>query len=316
MALPTSTHSSYTAIGNRESLADIIYNISPEETPFISSIPHVSASAVYHEHQTDSLAAAASNAVLEGDDATTTAAVPTVRIGNYCQISDKVPRVTGTQRVVNSAGRGDELDYQIMKMGKELKRDMEFALVGLNNAKVAGNATTARECGSVLSYIATNDDLGAAGSPASPTGTGVDARTDGTQRAFAEADLETVLAGCWDSGGNPDSIMLGSFNKQAMSAFTGNATRNIDNKDKTLIASIDIYVGDFGQLAVRANRFQRGRDALVIDTDMWALATLRAFQEVPLSKTGDSDRVQLISEYTLESRNEAASGMVADLTTS
>ncbi len=314
MALPTDTHSTYDAIGNREDLSDVIYNISPEETPFISSIPHVDASAVLHEWQTDSLAAAASNVVLEGDDATTTAAVPSVRLTNVAQISDKVPRVTGTQRAVNSAGRGDELDYQIMKMGAELKRDMELAFVGLNNAKVAGNATTARECGSILSYIATNDSLGAGG--ASPAGTGADARTDGTQRAFTETLLEGVLADAWDAGGNPDCIMLGSFNKQAMSAFTGNATRNVDSNDKKLVTSIDIYVGDFGQLAVKANRFSRARDGLVIDTDMWALASLRAFQEVPLSKTGDSDRVQLISEYTLEARNEASSGLVADLTTS
>ena len=314
MAQPTNTHSSYDAAGNREDLADIIYDISPMDTPFISSIPHVGASATNHEWQTDSLAAAAANAVIEGDDATTTAAVASVRAGNYLQISDKVPRVSGTQRVVDSAGRGDELDYQIMKQGKELKRDMEFANVGVNNAKVAGNDTTARELGSVQSWIATNDDFGTSG--ASPTGDGTDARTDGTQRAFAEADLKTALSAAWDAGGEPDLIMVGSFNKQAMSSFTGGATRTVDASDKRLTAAIDVYVSDFGELSVVPNRFMRSRDCLIIQTDMWALASLRAFQEVPLSKTGDSDRVQLISEYTLEARNEAASAGVFDLTTS
>ena len=314
MAQPADTHSTYDAIGNREDLSDIIYDISPMDTPFISSIPHVAANATNHEWQTDSLAAAAANAVIEGDDATTTAAVASVRLGNYLQISDKVPRVSGTQRVVDSAGRGDELDYQIMKQGKELKRDMEFANVGVNNAKVAGNDTTARELGSVTSWIATNDSIGATG--ASPTGDGTDARTDGTQRAFTEALLTPILASIYDAGGEPDLLMCGSFNKQAMSAFTGNATRNVNASDKRLTAAIDVYVGDFGEITVVPNRFMRSRDALIIQTDMWALASLRAFQEVPLSKTGDSDRVQLISEYTLEARNEAASGGVFDLTTS
>jgi len=314
MAQPADTFSTFDAIGNREDLSDIIYDISPIQTPFISGIPHITATATLHEWQTDVLAAAADNAVIEGDDATTTAAVPTVRLNNVRQISDKVPRVTGTQRVIDSAGRGDELDYQIMKMGKELKRDMERALCGVNNAKVTGDDSTASELGSTLSYINSNTSFGATG--ADPTGDGTDARTDGTQRAFAEADLKSVIAGIWDAGGEPDLIMLGSFNKQAMSSFTGGATRTVDAADKRLTAAIDVYVSDFGELSVIPNRFVRTRDAQVFQTDMWAMASLRSFMEVPLAKTGDSDRVQLLSEYTLEARNEAASGGIFDLTTS
>ena len=211
MAQPADTFSSYDAVGNREDLADVIYDISPMDTPFMSSIAKVNASATFHEWQTDSLAAASStNAVIEGDDATTDASTPTVRLGNYTQISDKVPRVTGTQRTNDSAGRGDELDYQIMKRAKELKRDMEASLTA-NNARVAGNDTTARELAGVPAWLATNTSFGAGG--ADPTGDGTDARTDGTQRAFAEADLRDVLAKCWDEGGNPSLIMTGSFNK-------------------------------------------------------------------------------------------------------
>lgn len=314
MGLPTDTFTTYDAIGNREDLSNIIYDISPTETPFMSGIARTPATATNHEWQIDALAAAsATNAVLEGDDATTTASIPTSRVGNITQISDKVPRVTGTQRVVDSAGRGDELDYQILKSGKELKRDMESSLLA-NNARVVGDDSTPRELGGIEAWIGTNDDFGATG--ASPVGAnGTAARTDGTQRAFLEADLKSVLADCFDSGGNPNMVMVGSFNKQAMSAFSGNATRQTDSRDQTLVTAIKIYVSDFGDLQVQTNRFQRSRSALVLDMDMWAMATLREFEQTPLSKTGDSDRVQLISEYTLEARNEAASGGVFDLTT-
>jgi len=312
MTQPTNSFSTYDAIGNREDLADIIYDISPTETPFMSGIAHVTATATLHEWQIDALdAASATNAVIEGDDATTTASTPTTRLGNRAQISDKVPRVTGTQRVVDSAGRGDEFDYQILKAGKALKRDMESSLLA-NNAAVTGDDTTARELGGIEAWIATNDDFGAGGSSGS---LGTTARTDGTQRAFAEADLKTVLADCFDAGGNPDMVMVGSFNKQAMSAFSGNATRNTDSRDQTLNTAIKIYVSDFGELQVVTNRFSRSRSALVLEMDMWAMATLRNFEQEALAKTGDSDRVQILSEYTLESRNEAASGGVFDLTT-
>lgn len=314
MTQPADTFSTFDAIGNREDLSDIIYDISPTETPFMSGIARVPATATLHEWQTDVLdTASATNAVIEGDDATTTASTPTVRLGNRSQISDKVPRVTGTQRVVDSAGRGDEFDYQILKSGKALKRDMESSLLA-NNAAVVGTDSVARELAGIEAWIATNDNFGATG--ASPTGDGTDARTDGTQRAFAEADLKSVLAACFDEGGDPNMVMVGSFNKQAMSAFSGNATRQTDSKDQKLVTAIKIYVSDFGDLQVQTNRFQRSRTALVLDMDMWAMATLREFTQEPLAKTGDSDRVQILSEYTLESRNEAASGSVNDLTTS
>lgn len=317
MATPADTTSTYDAIGNREDLSDVIYDISPTDTPFISSIARGAATATNHEWQTDELAAAANNAVIEGEDATTTAATPSVRLGNYTQISDKVPRVTRTQRQVNSAGRGDELEYQIMKMGKALKRDMETAVLA-NKAKAVGSESVARELAGVESWIADNVSLGATG--VAPTGDGTDTRTAGTPRAFDEAFLKSVLADCWDNGGDPDCIMLGSFNKQAMSAFVGGGTsgpaqRIVDGDSTRVNTAIDVYVSDFGSLAVKPNRFMVQESALVLETDMWSLATLADFQETPLAKTGDSDRVQLLSEYTLEARNSKSSGIIADLTT-
>ena len=314
MAQPTNTFSSYDAVGNREDLKDTIYNIDPTDTLFMSSISTSSADSTKHEWQTDSLTAASgANAVIEGDDATTDAAAASTRVFNYTQISDKVARVTGTQGAVIKAGRRDEMAYQVTKRVKELKRDMETSLLA-NHAAVAGNDTTARELAGVESWIATNESVGTSGS--APTGDGTDARTDGTQRAFTEAQLKAVLASCWDNGGNPDCMMLGSFNKQAASGFTGNATRFKGAEDSKLVASIDVYDSDFGELQIMPSRFQRSRSALILEKDMWAVSYLRDFQISDLAKTGDTQRKQILVEYTLEARSEAANGIVADLTTS
>lgn len=315
MAQPSNSYSSYDAVGNREDLAEAIYDISPTATPFLNGIKKNTAKSTKHEWQTDSLAAASgSNFVIEGDDATTDASSATTRVFNYTAISDKVARVTGTQEALDKAGRKSEMAYQVMKRSKELKRDVETILLA-NNAYVAGNDSTARECAGVEAWLATNTDRGG-GSGADPTGDGSDAATDGTQRAFTESQLQSVIASCWDNGGEPDTIMVGSFNKQALSGFSGNATRTHNANDKKLVTDIRVYVSDFGDLVVIPNRFQRSRSALVLDMDMWCFSTLRDFQTTDLAKTGDTERKQLLVEYTLEAKNEASSGIVADLTTS
>ncbi|MDP3677313.1 MAG: DUF5309 domain-containing protein [Novosphingobium sp.] len=310
MAVPNNTLETYSAIGNAEDVSDIIYLISPTETPFMSNIESVDARARLHQWQTDSLAAAATNVEPEGDDPDTNAATVTVMLSNSCQISDKVPRVSGTQEAVAKYGRKSEMNYQLAKMSRELKRDMEFDLLA-NNAEVTGSSGTARELGGIEAWI-TSDDRGTSGSDG---GTGDTAATDGTQRAFTEASLKNVLQECFDSGGDPDTIMLGSFNKQAFSGFTGNATRYKDADDERLVAGIDVYASDFGVMRVVANRFMRSRSCLILQMDMWAIAYLRPFTVHDLAKTGDSIQKQILVEYTLEARNQASSGIVADLTT-
>lgn len=315
MSLPTNTFTAYDAIGNREDLSDEIYRIDPTDTPFMSGVETTKATGVKHEWQTQALAAAVStNAVLEGDDAVTDAATPTVRLFNYCQISDKVGRVSGTQEAVDHAGRDSEYAYQRMLKGMELKRDMETTLL-TNKPANAGAAATARELASIGAWIATNDDFDSGGSSPSPID-GSDARNDGTQRAFTEAQLKNVLQLCWTQGGKPNVVMVGGFNKQAFSTFTGRGTPMEDTTSKKIVASVDAYESDFGKLKVMANRFQRSRDCLVLQMDMWGVSYLRKFVEHKLAKTGDSERFQILSEYTLEARNEKASGGVFDLTTS
>jgi hypothetical protein len=316
MALPTNTFATYEAIGNREDLSDMIYRIDPTDTPFMTGAEREKATAVNHEWQTQALAAVdTANAVLEGDDAVTDAATPTVRLGNICQISDKVARVSGTQQAVDHAGRDNELAYQEMLKGLELKRDMESILVGTNQAKVTGADATPRKTASILSWIKTNTSK-AGSDPSAADGTGT--RTDGTQRAFTEAQLKAVLSAIWTSGGKPDVVYTGAFNKQVFSTFTGRSTPMEQASSKKIVASVDAYESDFGKLKVVANRFQRSRDVLVLESDKWAVAYLngRKMVSIALAKNGDSDRRQILSEYSLVSRNEKASGGVFDLTTS
>jgi hypothetical protein len=204
-----------------------------------------------------------------------------------------------------------------MLKGLELKRDIETILVGTNQAKVTGNATTPRQTASILSWIASNTSKGTVGSPADPTpidGTG--SRTDGTPIAFTEARLKSVLSSIWTNGGKPGTIMTGAFNKQVFSTFTGRATAIEEAKSKKIVASVDAYESDFGKLKVVANRFQRPRDVLVLEMDKWAVAYLngRNMISIPLAKTGDSDRRQILAEYTLVARNEKSSGGVFDNT--
>jgi len=314
------TYQTYQTVGIREDLADIIYNISPTETPFMSGVAKNKATNTTHQWQTDALADVAANAAVEGDAISYATLAASAKEENYTQISTKGIQVSGTNDAVTSAGRNNELAYQVAKAAKELKRDMETALLS-NVAKAAGNASTARKLGGCQTWIETNVDAGAGGSGA---GNGA-ARTDGTQRAFTEDQLKGVLRSCYNEGGNPNMIMVGAFNKQKLSGFTGGSTRFDAAEDRRLITSIDVYESDFGTMQVAPNRFIRGanstaakvgQDALILEMDYWAVSFLRDFSLQTPAQTRDADQRFMVAEYTLESRNEKASGMVTDLTTS
>ena len=318
MAQVTGTYSVYDADGLREDLSDIIYSISPTETPFMSGIGKEKATAVLHEWQTDSLASAvANNAQIEGDEIGFSAPSATTRVNNRTQISRKSVIVSGTLDSVSKAGRNNELAYQISKASKELKRDMESSLTA-NNSPVVGDDSTARELAGLAGWIQQNNDAGAGGANGQVSGAAVPgtARTDGTQRAFTESQLKSVIKKCWDEGGDPSMIMLGSFNKQVLSGFTGGSTRFDPAENKRLVAAVDVYESDFGAMTVVPNRFSRSRSAYVIQPDMFGVAFLRDFQLMDLAKTGDATKQALLAEYTLVSKNEKASGGIFDLTTS
>ena len=316
MTQPSATYATNDMVGIREDLVDVIYDVSPVDTPFLSMAAQIKATNTYHEWQVDALAAAsATNFVIEGDDATTDASVSTTRRGNYTAISDKVARVSGTARAVTTAGRADEMDYQMLKRAKELKRDMEKILLA-NNARVAGDDTTARECAGLPAWIITN--VSNNGSGTEPTGDGTDAYvTGGTARQFTEDMLKTAAKSCWDEGGNPDVLLVGSFNRQIASTF-GGGTKMQKAEDKTLHATFDVYEGDFSVLKIVPDRFTQTDHAFGLEMEYWKVAFLpgRNMVTEELAKTGDTDQKQVLCEYTLEACNEKSSFAVRDLTTS
>lgn len=310
MAQPANTFSSFDAVGNREDLSDVIYNIAPFDTPLQSLARKGKANAVYTEWQTDNLAAVdLNNAVIEGDDATNDAITPTTRLGNYCQTSDKVAQVTTIQDRVNKAGRKEELALQIAKKGKELKRDMEAILTG-NQASDAGSDTAPRKLRSLEAFITTNVNRGSTGANGSTT----TAATDGTQRALAESMVKTVMQSAYANGGDPSVLMVGPFNRvKATEVLSGGATKFHQTEDKKLVATISVYETDFGPLKIVPNRFQRDRTAFLLDPEYVEVAYLEPFQMQDLARTGLTRRKQIWATYTLKVLNEAAHGVIADL---
>lgn len=316
MTIIGGTAQTYQLKGLREDLTDMIWNLDPTETPFVTRVGRGEpATATFHEWQTDELDAPGDNAHIEGDDTTSFQSVtPTVRLGNYTQILKKTIIVSGTSDAVKKAGRRTELAYQIIKRGKEIRMDVEYMCVGRNGARNAGNSSTARHAASVLSWINTNTSFGSGGGD--PTGDGTDARTDGTPRAFTETLLKPVLESIFQEAGQKPTVMfLGPAQKGISSGqLTGNATRFVDAAPERIYAAVDRYVGDFSSLEIVPTRIQRNRDALIIDPEMWKLSWLRPIFTEDLAKTGDAEKRQMIGEVTLVSRNEKSSGIVADLT--
>ena len=327
MAIPANTRETYGAVGIREDLSNIIYNISPTETPFLSGCGRETADNTYFEWQTDALTAAAANRATEGNDPTSVAVSEPTRVGNYTQISVKAVQTSGTAEAVDFAGRRSSQAYQLAKRAKEMKRDMEKMLMD-NVAQSAGagpspGPATARATGGLGSWVATNyHSLGGAlsspglGSASSCNGTDTasDATSTGT---LTEAGMKTVIKECFDSGGTPDTILVGSSNKQVISALTQTVSslRTDANKQSPahVVASVDVYVSDFGSFKIIPDRFQRARDCWFIDFDFWAVAYLRPFQTESLAKTGDSIKQMIVAEYGLMSKNQAANGFLADV---
>lgn len=309
-----STFTAHSAIGMREDLIDVIYQISPTETPIMSTLARTKATAVFHEWQTDSLAAATTaNAAVEGADGVSTTLSPTTRLGNYTQIVQKTIAVSGTLEAVNKAGRRSERAYQLAKASAEIKRDME-TIITANQGQTAGNSTTARRLGAILSWLKTNTSAGTSGTD--PTTIGVSTRSDGATRTFTEQLLKDEVASVFTSGGNPTMLVVNAGLKQKVSSFAGIAAQRYQapsDAPTTIIGAADVYLSDFGTLQVVPDRFMRTRDALLLDPEYAALAYLRPFATNDLAKTGDSEKTQLLAEFTLEMRNEAAHAIVADL---
>ena len=288
----------YDATAIREDLSDVIYDISPTDTPFMSSIAGKgSVSNTLFEWQTDALAAAViNNYHVEGAAAGTAATTATTRVTNQTQISKKVVEVTGTHETVNNAGKKSEMAHQLAKASKELKRDMEGSLLA-DNAAAAGDATTARETRGAANWITSNV---------------TDAGTSGSHAAVVEADIIAVAEATWNAGGEPSTMLLGATNKKLVTAMSGraDAVRSVSDENMSIYNAVDVYVSDFGTFNITLDRYCDQDVIYFLDHDMWSVDYLRDFQTVDIAKEGDSDKKMLLVEYGLRCGNEAANGKI------
>jgi hypothetical protein len=318
MAQPTNTLDSYDVKGIREDLSDVIYDISPEETPFYTACAKAKASNTLHEWQTDALRSSGDNAHIEGDDTIAEARSATVRLNNRTQIFKNSVVIPGTDQGLNKAGRAREMAYQVLKIAKEQKLDIEKAMFA-NQAKVAGDSTTARRMAGVPAWLTTNTNFQSGSSGADPTGDGSNARTDdGTPTAFSQTKFDAVMQSIWVSGGKPDSVYLSAFQMNLALGFTGNNNQrsNITAEAEKVIKHMAVYVTPWGTVEFKPTRENRARDVFIMQDDMWAVGVLRATKNEELAKTGDNEKRQVVTELTLVCRNEKSSGGIYDNTTS
>ena len=319
MAVNANTNETYSVTTIREDIQDALVSITPTETIFMSTIGTRNVDNTYFEWaEVDLAAVSTSNRVIEGEAAPgNDAATNAVRKGNYTQISDKVVEVSNTAEAVNGVGDAQGVAEQVAYKLKELKRDMEAMLLS-NVEGVAGASGTARQTAGLPAFLTTNASRGTGGADGTTSGTGSAgypnaAATDGTQRAITETLLKGVIKDCWDQGAEPSVVLCGSAQKQTISAFTGNATRFKEAEDAKLMAAIDVYVSDFGELQIVPARHVRARDVFVLDPSDAQVAYLQTAQQEPLAKTGHSERRLISVEYGLQVTSEKAHGVVADV---
>lgn len=285
----------YTAVGNREDLSDVITNISPTDTPIYSTIGRTVAKATYHEWVEEELAEPGANSLVEGGDYNVTAPTPRVRKGNYTQIFTRAYGVSETQQAVLKAGIKDEIAHLMRNALKEIARDVEYAIIN-NAAAVAGDATTPRQMGGIPAFVQTNV-----------------LSNGGTTRPLTEDLLLDAIEAAWKEGGNPDTVVVSGSNKRTISGFTASSTKTISADDKRLVASVDVYESDFGLVKIVADRVMPSDKVFILSKDYLKVAYLRPFRTKDLPQTGDRIAKAVVGELTLEVRAEKAQAIITDI---
>jgi len=310
MTQATNTYDSYDQVGIKEDLQDVIYNITPDETPFYTACKKTKASSTLHEWQTDTLRSSATNAHIEGDETTAAEPSATARLNNRTQIFKNAVIVSDTDEGLSKAGRAKEMAYQTLKIAREQKLDIEKALFA-NNAAAAGSSTVARVLAGLGSWVATNEENGG-GSAAAPTGDGTDARVAGTAQDLTQDDFDSVMQQIWTSGGTPDKVYLSPVNMNVVLGFEGSNNQRSTVERGDVAKVVDLYMTPWGSVEFTPSRECRGSDVFILQSDMWEVPVLRGTKNTELAKTGDASKRQVITELTLCSKNEAASGGVFD----
>ena len=294
--MPVTNMTSYDQNNLVEDVSDIIFDISPTETPFINSIGKGSTHNVEKTWHEDSLAAAGANAKIEGSDASAASQDATLGRSNYTQILEKTVKVSGTSIAVDQYGAQDEYDRQATKKMKEIKRDLEFACVGdaTQDKTLGDSSTTARLMASAQMMIdatTTSDNTGVA-------------------RPFTETILLDVLRKTYNAGGEATNLLIPVDKAEIIAGFAG--TRDFGDS-KTVVNAVEMYESPYGMIAVSMDRFMDASTVIAYSPENWELLSLRPFFHEELSKTGDSMKGQILGEYTLKHNNFKASGMAKDL---
>jgi hypothetical protein len=308
--MTTGTLTTYAQVGKKEDISDIITNISPTKTPFQAMIGSESIHNTLHQWQEDSLASVTSSPTIEGADAPNATSAPTVMRNNTTQIFTKTAKASGTTDAVKAYGRAKELAYQLKLRSAEVKRDFENTLVGIGSAQVAvtGSTSVARQMNgaqaqidATVVYTMGNGLNNTSGSPTAAT--------------ITEASFLTTLQQLYIDGAEPTTLMVKPADKTAVSAWSSSSrTVMVNNGQKTLTNSIDVYDSPFGKISVVINRFLKSTDALIFEGAMWKKLVLRNWFRETLAKTGDSTNVQILGEFSLKHANYLASGLITNLT--
>ena len=320
MAAPTGSNLTYGRVGLSEDIHDVIYDISPTETPVMSAAKRLKATNTLHQWQTDSLSAAAANNHVEGDDATFASAPATTMLGNYCSISKKTVVVSRSADVAKKYGRGTEIGYLIKQAGKELKRDIELMLLGAQ-ASSAGGATTARATAGYRSMIANvryslGSGTNTAGTQPGAASVGVwGASVDGTAATFAEIDLVAALEAAWTDGGNPEMLVMNTKQKSRMAAMTGASAFdgfgfNSGKAQGAVVSGVDLFVSSFGTHKAVLDRFIGQTAVLCLDPEYIGIAWFDPIAVEDLAKTGDSKKKQIVCEWAAVLQNPDAHAQV------
>ena len=288
------TYTTYDQVGKKESVADIITDITPFDTPAFTMFKDEKVSARTFSWLEDSLAPAGANAAVEGADAVMGTLIDAVERTNNTQILTKGFQVSATADAIGTYGRAKETAHQLAKALKEIKRDAEYALVGVDQAAVSGSGSVARQMASVINQITTDKPQAGA--------------------ALTEAALLDAGETAYANGSDVDTLMIKPGDAQIVAGFSASAGRNREiAQGKTLVNAIDLYVSPYGEYRVVLNRHLKSDTALLIDPSMFKTCTLRPFTRTLLAKNGDSDRHQIVGEMSVKHMNFADSVKITGL---
>lgn len=287
----------YNATAKVIDLTNMITNISPSDTPIYTYIGRApKAVQVKHSWEEDDLPAPVDNAQVEGAAYTVTDPGETTLLDNVTQIFSRGYGITDTNMATKRYNMSNKLAYEMSKAMKALATDVERAIIK-NNKKVLGNASTARKMAGLPYYLKTNTQ-----------------DNSGTARDLTYALLNNTLEAVYKQGGDPDIIVASPRNKRILSALLPLSTERTQKAEaKKIVATIDVFEGDFGIQRVLTDRWLPDTDVYVLSTEYMGTSYLRPFKREELPKSKDATEQIIIGELTLEVRAEKASARITDL---